>query len=122
MPKWLVIVCASIMFVALACSSGPPPTPTPGPIATPELPAGSVEHRVEVKDFTHQSLTIKVGESVLWIHREANNVLHSAVHTTRERDQEEVFSSPNMQRNESSATLLSRRASTDTSAEFIPLK
>ena len=101
MSKWVSVVSVSIVFVAMACgSSGPPPTPTPAPTATPGLPPGSVLHTVEVKNFLHESLTIKAGESILWTNREANNVLHSVVHTTLERGEVERFSSPNMQADE----------------------
>lgn len=102
MSKWAALVCASILLVALACgSSGPDATPTPGPTATPQLPPGSVEHKVEIKDFLHQSLTINAGETINWTNREALNVLHSVVHTTRERGIPTEFESPNMQPGES---------------------
>ena len=100
MLKWMVVVSTSVILVALACGSSAPPPP-PAPTPTPQLPAGSVEHKFEVRNFLHQSLTINVGESILWTNREANNVLHSAVHTTRIRGEEIIFSSPNMQNGES---------------------
>ena len=84
MKRWLVLLCVSTALVALACgASGPPPTPTPQPTATPTLPPGAVLHKLDIVDYEHQSITIKVGESIVWTNR-SDTKLHNTVHTPLE--------------------------------------
>jgi len=93
---------AALVLVAPGCGpAAQPPSPIPAATATPQLPPGSVEHRLDIKGFILQSLTIKVGESILWTNREAHNVIHAVEHITVERGVGPEFSSPNLQPGES---------------------
>ena len=63
MKTGLVILLPWLILWAAACNSG-------SAAATPTAPAVPVTVKADIKDFTHQTLNLKLGTTVVWTNRD----------------------------------------------------
>ncbi|MCH8205524.1 MAG: hypothetical protein IH956_00785, partial [Chloroflexi bacterium] len=77
MGKTLAFVPLLLALLAVACGSDAASTLVATPAATPPPTAASIAGgvNVDIKDFTHQDLSIPVGTTVVWTNRD--NVRHT---------------------------------------------
>ena len=86
MKKVVILLPLLLALLAMACGSKPspttvpPPTPAPSPATVPPPTPAASKVNAEIKNFTHQNLTVKAGTTVTWTNRD------DASHTSTERN------------------------------------
>ena len=82
MPKWLTVVAAVLLCLVLACGFAKPEATRVPATPVPTLPPGATVVELDIKDFTQQTVEIKVGTVVIWTNRD--QPLHTTTHIPTE--------------------------------------